>query len=404
MDNKDMNRCNMLSISMLGELKISYGNRTISECSKRSGKIWNLLAYLITYRNKNITQGEFIDLLWPSEECDNPGHALKTMLYRIRLRLKPVSIGSEEYIISSNGSYQWNNVIPCSIDVELFEHYLKLANDPSLDINDRITLYMKGLMLYKGDFLSYHSNELWVMPLHTRYHSLYINGVVSLGHLLEQVERYDDVVDICSNALQIDSCEERIHSLLIRAFLKMGNHMAALSHYELTTDILYQNLGVKASDELRALYRDIMAVQKTLETDLSIIQSDLREMEYEEGAFVCEYGFFQVAYQLQVRQAEREGRSLFICLLTLTLTNGELPDLTILGSAMERLLNTIVSCLRRGDVIAKYSGAQYIIMLPTATYEDCSMIMERIINTYYAKNNKSKLHIQYKVEKLEQSS
>ena len=48
---------------------------------------------------------------------------------------------------------------------------------------------------------------------------------------------------------------------------------------------------MRPSEELRALYTEIMATEKTLETDLGAIMADLKETAARPGAFVCEYGF-----------------------------------------------------------------------------------------------------------------
>ena len=67
---------------------------------------------------------------------------------------------------------------------------------------------------------------------------------------------------------------------------------------------------------------------------------------------------------------------------------------------MKRLLDAINASLRRGDVVAKYSGAQYVILLPDITYEDGSMVMERIIKQYYHANRRSVLRMKYKLEQI----
>lgn len=396
----DINKADTLRISMFGGIELSYGNNKIGENLNRSKKLWNLLAYIITHRNKNISQGEFIDVLWGQSECTNPENALKNLLYRVRNLLEPIKTMDKELILSSSNSYHWNNTLACTIDIEIFEHNIKLASNTSLDIETRICLYNEAIQLYKGSFLSNHSNELWVIPLSTHFHNLFLQAVISLAKLLENEHMYDEMLNICNYALQIDSLDEKLHILLIKAYLRQGNNKAALNHYKIASEILYKNLGVKPSPELKNLYHEIMKIQKELETNLSKIQSELKEHNDISGAFVCEYGFFQEAYRLESRHIERTRYSVFICLLTLNLPNGKLPSLDILNDAMESLLEVIVGCLRKSDIVSKYSKAQYVIMIPAKDYETCELIMNRIVNSYYSLNRKSFLRIKYNIEPL----
>lgn len=390
----------VIRISLLGNFEICNGDAKIEETINRSKKMWNLLGFMITYHNKHISQTEYIDMLWPDEVSTNPTSALKTLLSRVRTLLEPVAQNHENFILSSQGSYHWNNQLSCIIDIEEFEKYSKKAADISYPEEERVTFYKKALDLYKGDFLSKHSTEIWVIPLSTYYHTLYLDTVKAFLHLLEKQNDYDTMEYYCSKALQIERFDETIHCMFIQTLLNQGNTIAAMNHYEQTTEMLYSNLGVKPSKALRSLYLNIIRTQKTLEMDLNIIQNDLKEAEFKSGPFFCEYCIFQETYRLIARQAAREGRSVYLCLLTVSDANGEIPSLNKLDATMKRLSDAINSSLRRGDVVSKYSGAQYVILLPDITYEDGSMVMERIIKQYYQANRRSVLHLKYKLQQI----
>ena len=389
-----------IQISMLGHFEIYNDGTKIEETVNRSKKMWNLLGYIITYRNKHLSQTDYIDMLWPDEDSANPVNALKTLLSRLRHLLSPVAVHNENFIISSQGSYQWNNHLICMIDTEEFEKLCQKANDTTFSEEERILFYKKALDLYKGDFMTKHATELWVIPLATYYHNLYIDTAKNFFSLLRKFNDYETIEYYCSKALQIERFDETLHCIFIQNMIDQGNSFAALNHYEQTTDLLYINLGVKPSKELRSLYLNIIRTQKTLETDLNIIQNDLKEAEFKMGPFFCEYCIFQETYRLIARQASREGRSVYLCLLTVYDANDEIPSLNKLDAAMKRLENAINASLRRGDVVSRYSGAQYVILLPNITYEDGGMVMERIIKQYYQANRRSILRLKYKLEQI----
>jgi len=72
-----------------------------------------------------------------------------------------------------------------------------------------------------------------------------------------------------------------------------------------------------------------------------------------------------------------------------------------LGITMDQLLDVLVQNLRRGDVVSKYSGAQYVVMLPSANFEDSSMVMDRIVSAFYHQHRRNFLKLSCKIRELE---
>jgi GGDEF domain-containing protein len=90
-----------------------------------------------------------------------------------------------------------------------------------------------------------------------------------------------------------------------------------------------------------------------------------------------------------------------VALITVSLPDGKTPALKPLNSTMDQLLHAMSLNLRRGDVITRYSGAQYVLMLPTANFEDSQMVMERIVNSFYQQNRKNFLKVCYKLQQMD---
>ena len=390
-----------IRVNMLGDFKLLIGEHVIDDRISRSTKMWVLLAYLIVHRQRHISQEELIETLWPEDENDNPANALKTLMYRTRATIASV-IGEEpQLILSQRGSYSWNLHIDCVVDAEEFDQLVIKASDISLDPTMRQEYYQEAISLYQHDFMPKLSDQMWVAPFATYYHYLYLDSVFSYGELLEEAEDYAKLVELCNQGVKIEPYEERLYVMLIKAYIALGNTTAAINTYEKATDLLYQNLGVRPSDSLRELYQDIMKENKLLEMDLTVIQQDLRETVARPGPFTCEYGFFREAYRLEARRAARHGSSVQIALITLSLPDGKSPTLSLLNKTMEQVLSVLENTLRRGDVVARYSGAQYVLMLPTANFEDANMILERIITNFNQKNRKSFLVLNYKIQQLD---
>lgn len=68
---------------------------------------------------------------------------------------------------------------------------------------------------------------------------------------------------------------------------------------------------------------------------------------------------------------------------------------------MDQLLEILAGNLRRGDVVSRYSAAQYVVMLPAANFEDSTMVMDRIVTAFYRQHRRNYLKLSYKIRELE---
>lgn len=388
-----------MNISVLGKFSIEYNGKTVSDDINRSKKMWNLLAFIVMNHNSAITQSRFIDSLW-SDDNNNPVNALKTQLFRTREMLKPLGLEGEGCILSSRGAYSWNPEFEIVLDCELFEGLIQDAENASLSREEKISRYMEALKLYQGDFIPKLAGEVWTIPISARYHSMYLEAVKILCELLEENNDFDAIIKVILKAIEIDNLDEKLHCLLILAYIRCDRYKDALDHYDNATNMLYRCLGVNPSDELRTLYSQIMDTQKAMETDLAIIQEQLMENSSDEGAFFCEYGYFVKTYQLTKRRLERLGLSTYLCLLTLQADSAKALDFAKLDDYMSKVLGILKVSLRTGDVVAKYSGAQYILMLSCVNFENADIVMNRILARYKKRHRTDRVTLSYKIKEI----
>lgn len=265
----------VLQASMLGGLRLAIGPRTLTQDENRAQKLWSVLCYLLLHRDRSVPQSELIDLFWPEEDRANPTSALKTLLHRTRAMLESLFPDGPSPILSGRGSYAWNPEVPCRVDAEEFEGLCIRSLDETLGREQRRELCRQAEQLYQGDLLPRLSTQLWVVSLATHYHTRYVELVKRYAALLEEDQSFPQMEQVCARACELDPLDEELQVLLIRSLLRQGKSTAALSRYEAATDLLYRNLGVRPSQALRDLYREIMDVEKGLETDLEVIQSQL---------------------------------------------------------------------------------------------------------------------------------
>ncbi|MBR5269070.1 MAG: hypothetical protein IKU21_01035, partial [Anaerotignum sp.] len=152
--------------------------------------------------------------------------------------------------------------------------------------------------------------------------------------------------------------------------------------YHQISELFYREFGITPSDELTALYKEVVETSHMPEMNLEIIKEKLTE-EPSEGSFYCEFEFFKTIYRLEARAASRTGQSVYIGLITLLNASGDnIPNQKTMNRVMDALHDTLHRTLRKGDIFTRYSLNQYLIMLPTTTFETSTMVMDRLKKAY----------------------
>ena len=265
----------------------------------------------------------------------------------------------------------------------------------------KLQYYLAALDIYKGDFLPKLAMEAWVTPINAYYHSLFLSLIGEVLEILSEKEAYEEIVHRCTKAIQIEPFNENLYYHMITALVRTGNQKAALSQYDQMTELFFNNFGVTPSEELTELYKEVVRTTNSMETDLTVIKEYLQEKSITDGAFYCEYEFFKNIYRLEARALARSGEAVYLCLLTISdLSNKGLAP-KILKNAMTKLDNSIRLSLRQGDIYSKYSASQYIIMLPSANYENSKLIANRITGRFRRENPHSKAVVNFALHPLD---
>ncbi len=373
----------VLVIRMFGEFSISYDRKVITDRINRSKKTWTLLEYLITFRDRDISQNEIIELLWPDDEIDDPANTLKTLLHRVRSSLALLGFPDTKRLITSHGgTYAWNTSIPCDIDTERFEQLLGEAYAAQTAPSDKLQKLLDATEIYKGDFLLKNALDSWIVPISTYYRSRYMKAATDVTDMLIERGDYDRLVEFCQRVVTVDPYEESIHYCIIKGLFETRRHQQALAHYAYVSDLFYGKFGVSLSSELTELYKQMIENSEVIEMDINVIKEKLQEDNGTLGSFYCEFEVFRNIYRLEARSAARTGQVVYICLLTLTDPNGRAIMSAAFNQSVELLREMMQSTLRQGDVFTRYSASQYLVLLPATTYESCKMVMERIRKLY----------------------
>ncbi|MEA5047568.1 MAG: BTAD domain-containing putative transcriptional regulator [Eubacteriales bacterium] len=390
-----------IKIRMFGNFEILVNGNVVLAQLHQAKKTSQFLEYLILKKDRAVPHEELLEMLWSDKENRNPATALRTLLHRYRSLVEQSGLPElEDSILTARGAYKWNPNLDCEIDVFEFERLCQEARIPGMSNRECIERYLQMLQIYTGPLLTNSAEEMWVVPKSVYYHDLFLESVFTLLDLLKVEEEYDVIVQVCRKAMDVDMFDERLHLELMMALVKTGKKREALSQYYFATDLHYKQLGIQPSGEIRAVYKLIVQADQEMEADIEKVQNMLEEDKDGQGAFVCEYEIFKEIYQLQRRMLERYNGTMFLALITISNTYEQRFDNLVLDNIMKQLLHVAQTNLRRGDTISRYSVMQYVVLLPSVTYETGRLVMDRIKKAFYNEYVKSSVVLTYKLRPL----
>ena len=394
---------NIVKIKMLGKFSIEYDGQYIDDSNNRMRKIWLLLAYMLCNRSNAISSDAYFSVLnsKAGEEPLDPVGNLKALLYRARTLLDKLYDGAgHQMIIRRGGSYGWNSEFETVLDTEEFEALCRQAAGCD-DTSEQLLLLTKAIDLYDGDFIPKLSSEVWVIPVSTYYHRLYLEAVEKALSIHISSNNWDAASDICQKALKIEPYSEALYQNLMQCKIALGDKAAAQTIYEDMSELLFSTFGVMPSDKSRALYREACKSTDNHSMPVGGFRDSLRETTEVSGALYCEYDFFKVLYQAQARAVARSGDSIHIALLSVHGKNDKALARRSLDIAVENLKTTVLGNLRQGDIVTQCSVSQLIIMLPQANYENSCMVCERLLRAFNKQYPHSPIDVHFSVQPLE---
>ena len=395
-----LNTEDKIKIKLFGSFSLSCGQSEITG-DNLSNQLCNLVGFLIVNRDKQVSQDAIIDALWP-DEVSNPAAALKNLVYRFRKLSTELGFPyAKNFIVSSGGSYHINNELSIEVDIESFSDFCAQSEDQN-DKLSRAEFLREAVDCYGGDFMSSIGYKTWIVSISQHYHALYFKTVYSLLDIYAQSENFSAMNTVAKKAADLDVFEENAHKYIIYSLYRLGNQQQAINHYSYVSELFYRELDVELSSGTRKLYTEISKASRTSNIDIKTLKAELNETPDDiNSAFYCELEVFKQIYRFEARSALRNGSSIFIGLFTLIGGDDDDLDKTARDRAMEHLHLTIRESLRKGDVFARCSPAQYVLMLPMINYENGLMVLNRIDKRFRATFHSRKVAITTSLQPLD---
>ena len=391
---------NQIRIQIMDTFNIFINERQAENLAEHTRKGSNFLALLIMNEGSTVPNFKLLSTLWGDERSTNPENSLKTLVSRLRSMLNQMSPGFGKCIVADRGAYHFELLPNMTVDaLELQEIFQRFGNE-TIPMADKQEDFSRMMKLYKGDLMQSVARNEWALSPATSMHNKYMSAVYDEVEYLNETKQLADVVSVCRTALEVDPFDDQLHIKLMNALIETGRTSDALVQYKHVVQMNYRYLGIQPSEDLQEFYRKIVSAGRTLDFNLEAIRNELRESSEYRGAFVCDYAVFKEIYNLQMRNLERLGSTMFLAVIMI----GD-PEMRDIGniqqeSIMSGVLDILRSNLRKGDTITHISPTLIAIMMPTVNYSTGNMVMERIKRLFYRKYASSNIAFNYRVGPL----
>lgn len=396
----------MFTVNMFGKFQIMNSESTLNNDHFRSEMMVKLLSFIVANRERTLTVDELAEVLWPDDESENPAGALKNLMYRLRTILKK-AFGDGEFILTGRGSYNWNSEYKIQVDAEEFEKLFERAKISKYSFEQKIEYYEQAIALYQGDFLIKYSSMHWVVPLSAYYHSMFLTIVKKTARLYEETKQYEKMEKVCANALRYDNIDERLHCYLIQSMIFQNKLELASEYYDRAEKMIYSTLGIRKSIKLKEVYEQLVQMKSEVgASEVHEVNQEMTEDENPEGAYICGYPIFREIYRLESRRVARLGLSEYVLLMTVSHVKniGRMGNDKMTHYQMDRTMDCLEEALKEslriGDVAARYSDSQYVVLLPTLDYEDSVRVTDRIVKNLYKKVKSKRVQVKSDITEI----
>ena len=370
-----------VNIRMMGYFAIEANGTVHEELMAKSRKGVSLIQYLVLEQGRPVSSQRLIRELWSGSRNGNPENALKTMVSRMRSSLNEISPGLGMCIVSGQGGYRWCCAENVLIDVLKIIDLLKELRT-ELAAEERIVRTEHLLELYRGDL--YLTGDLFSGQTMCNWlHNEYLNAVYRMVDALKEREEYNRICEVCRKATKVDDLDEQLHIELMQAMVNLNRVSDAAAEYLALRKNSRQILDAEPGQNVQEAYETLADAGKTIKFNLDVIRNELLEREDEwKGPFFCDYPVFKEIYNIQMRNLERLGSTMFLAVIML----GNLENSSMTGktqSCMAGLQEILRMNMRKGDIITRFSENTFAMLLPMVNYSTGSLVMERIEHLYY---------------------
>lgn len=236
-----------LEINCLGPFQIKWTED--APLKWRSAITRELVAFLIHYKDSNMSKDRILDELWPEDNMKTTVPRLYSGIHYIRKSLEDYHIKKE--FIELGGKYCIRLGSGVKTDATLFEEAVA-AIDAHTDINTIEAIQA----MYKGEYLEGEA-WLWAYPERERMTNLYTEIIIKLAQKYIAALLFEKAEIILMKAFKKNTYDEKITSLLLHVYKTTNKKTKAAKHFTNYEKLLKEELSINPQENIKLLYASI---------------------------------------------------------------------------------------------------------------------------------------------------
>ncbi len=367
----------ILKIKMFGNFSMMYGGTSLLGKKVSETQFTYLMQILLHHQKTGVSREQLEELLFGDRDIKNMHHAIQSIIYNAKNRLRKAGLPDVNYIRQEKGIFYWTDEIPVAKDTDEFET-LYLAAEQTENRDEKLQLLIDACHCYSGEFLSMYVGIVWVSAEARRYRRMFYSCVEQAAQIMREREDFMQLEKLGRYASGVAPFSDW-ECLTMEALMGLGRYEEAAELYASTVDLYFQERGIRPSEKmmesLNRLENQMIYPCEVLET----IQNKLVEAEESGGGYLCTYPVFRGVYRMVTRMMERGGQSVCLMLCTVVDSKGNpMKDGEQLDGLSARLGEAICQSIRQGDAVNRYGKGQYLVLLVNTTVENCAIIQKRI--------------------------
>lgn len=243
-----------LNIFMLGKFNIQRDHGPRPEL--KSGRVVELLCYLLLNRERPLVREVVADNLWSDMPANQSRSYLRKTLWQLQTALEYGEERKEMGIILADQDWlQINPMADYWLDVAKFEQAFNLVRGVAGRNLDQETARWleQSTKLYKGNLLENLYSE-WIIYERERLQYHFLAMTEKLLSYYEIQGDYEKGIMFGEKILRLDRARERTHRRMMRLYSLLGDRTSAIRQYDRCVAALAEELEVEPSRNTRLLW------------------------------------------------------------------------------------------------------------------------------------------------------
>lgn len=267
-----------LRLTTLGVLRLERRGedeswQTVTEAGWRLPQARALLGFLLCAPDRQLTQQQACEILWPELDAKNATQNLRRASTALGQLLGPVYSKQAGTLLALAGQAQlW-------VDCTAFEELLTQARAlPEEQRSARVPLLEQAIKLYGGDFFPEERAANWLQQRRRELRDRWLTAILDLVDLSRDEPRPTTALDLLDRLLAADPLNEAAVRRMMFLLARQQRRVEAVQAYQRLATLLHTTSQAAPSPETQALFHAIQQGDEALFKPLAAAASNPGEI------------------------------------------------------------------------------------------------------------------------------